>query len=116
MIQLNLKQFKAKDTTNIKNYNNKFVLIAKEKKVIIYDFNIFKEIKIINCPYMIEEIYVNLNRVYILYFDNDMIIDYEINEEGNYKQINSYSGGPFITHLKDGRMITKCNQGIKIWI
>ena len=110
------KYFKAKDVTKIENYYNKFLLITTEKKVIIYDFIIFKEIKLINCPYMIEEIYVNFNRVYILYFDPDIIIDYEINEEGNYKQINSYSGGPLITQLKDGRLITECNQGIKIWI
>ena len=110
------KQFKTKDVKKIENYNNKFLLIATEKKVIIYDFNIYKEIKFINCPYMIEKMYVNLNKVFILYFDTDMIIDYEINEEGNYKQINSYSGGPFITQLKDGRLITKYNQGIKIWI
>jgi len=104
------------DTLSV--FDDNFLLIGIDNKVQIYDYKNFKKVKSIFIPYTVKVIYVYQNKVYIA-CESDIANEYEIDNNGNYKQISSIPlQGKIvddITVVKDGRLITSANDTIKIW-
>ena len=103
-------------------YNEKFILIGTEENVEIFDLQNNKIVKSIFLIYDIQKIYVYQNRAFILESEvsDTRIAEYEIDETGNYKEIDSFdnphrSDLTDIIHTKDGRLITSCQFNVKIW-
>ena len=110
-------------------FNENFLLIGVQNRVEIYDYKNFKSIKSFCCVYPIKVIYVNQNKVFIgesTRYDlkrgsaYNIINEYELDNNGNYKQVYSYTNPHKnelvdITQVKDGRLITCSRQKVKIW-
>ena len=86
-------------------------------------------IKTIFCVYPIKKIFVNKNILFIgessnYNYSNDkaqsIISEYEIDENGNYKQIDTFNNTHKyelidFTQVDDGRLITTDSCDVKIW-
>ena len=110
-------------------FDEHLLLIGTQKNVEIYNFEMFKIVKSIFCVYPIRVIYINQNKVFIGESKNydlskngaeNRITEYEMDIDGNYKQIYSYNNPHKnelndITQVKDGRLVTCSNSYVKIW-
>lgn len=107
---------------NIATFNDNLLLIGTGKNVIIFDYKNLKTVKNIFCVYPYKIFFVNKPRVFIGESDiiDNRITEYEIDNEGNYKQISD----PLDTRkgqlngiivMKDGRIITSSNDDVRIW-
>lgn len=122
---------KIKNCHKIELFNEKFLLIGKDKDIIIYDYINYCSSKFIACTYPIKKIYVNKNNVFIAEssessfdYKNDKaknnIIEYTIDDNGYYKITTEYYNPhnkqlADITKVNDGRIISCSNEYIKIW-
>jgi len=99
-------------------FDDNFLLIGIDNKVQIYDYKNFKNVKCIFIPYTVKVIYVNQNKVYIA-CKSDIANEFEIDNNGNYKQISSIPLTNKIVDdiavVKDGRLITCASYIIQIW-
>ena len=104
-------------------FSENLIIIGTTRSIEIFDYSSFKTIKSISCVYPIKSIYTNENKVYIgesTTHDQNRITEYEIDETGNYNQID-FLDNPHnneltdITQAKDGRLITSEFDKVKIW-
>ena len=110
-------------------FNENLIIIGTTRNIEIFDYSNFKTIKSIFCVYPIKAIYTNKNKVFIgestgYEYSNDCaqnrITEYEMDETGNYNQIDSLNNPhkneiTDITQAKDGRLITSELAKVKIW-
>ena len=117
---------KSKNCHKIELFNDKFLLIGKDKDIIIYDYINHCSSKFIACTYPIKKIYVNKNNVFIADSNSDFnkaknsIIEYTIDDKGYNKIVTEYYNPHNkqlvdVTKVNDGRMISCSNECIKIW-
>ena len=110
-------------------FSENLIIIGTTRNIEIFDYSNFKTIKSIFCVYPIKAIYTNKNKVFIgestgYEYSNDCaqnrITEYEMDETGNYNQIDSLNNPhkneiTDITQAKDGRLITSELAKVKIW-
>jgi len=114
-------QFFSPEINIISTLDEKYMLIGSNKEIIIYDYINYKSNKKIKCTYFLNKIYINNNKVFICESDGskNKIIEYEFDNDGNYKKIYTYLNPQKIlkdlTLTKDGRLITCSEQSVKIW-
>ena len=121
---------KIKNCHKIELFNDKFLLIGKDKDIIIYDYMNYVCFKFIACAYPIIKIYINKNNVFIAEssssydFKKDKaenrITEYAIGDNGNYKIVTEYNNPHNkqlvdVTKVIDGRMISCSQESVKIW-
>ena len=114
-------QFFSPETNIISVLNEKYMLIGSDKEIILYDYINYKSNKKIKCVYPLYKIYINDNKVFACEAENskNQIIEYEFDNDGNYKKIYSYLNPQKklkdLTLIKDGRLITCSEENVKIW-
>ena len=117
---------KSKNCHKIELFNDKFLLIGKDKDIIIYDYINHCSSKFIACTYPIKKIYVNKNNVFIADSNSDFnkaknsIIEYTIDDKGYNKIVKEYYNPHNkqlvdVTKVNDGRMISCSQESVKIW-
>ena len=117
---------KIKNCHNLELFNEKFLLIGKDKDIIIYDYINHCSSKFIACTYPIKKIYVNKSNVFIAESNSDYqkaknsIIEYTIDDKGYNKIVIEYYNPHNkqlvdVTKVNDGRMISCSSECIKIW-
>lgn len=122
---------KIKSSPKIKLYycttmsllNEKLILIGTTSTVEIFDYENLKIIKTIFCSYPVLKIHIDENKRVFVGETNkchSQLVQYEIDNEGNYKQIyllnqpHKFDLVDF-TKSKDGRLLTCSNMQVKIW-
>ena len=114
-------QFFSPETNTISALDEKYMLIGSDKEIIIYDYINYKSNKKIKCTYFLYKIYINNNKVFICESEEskNKIIEYEFDNDGNYKKIYTYLNPQKklkdLTLTKDGRLITCSEENVKIW-
>ena len=114
-------QFFSPETNIISVLNEKYMLIGSDKEIILYDYINYKSNKKIKCVYPLYKIYINDNKVFVCEAEKskNQIIEYEFDNDGNYKKIYAYLNPQKklvdLTLIKDGRLITCSEENVKIW-
>lgn len=117
---------KIKNCHKLELFNEKFLLIGKDKDIIIYDYINHCGSKFIACTYPLKKIYVNKINVFIVESNSDYqkaknsIIEYTIDDKGYNKIVTEYYNPHNkelidVTKVNDGRMISCSSECIKIW-
>ena len=115
--------------TKMSYFSENLIIIGTTKNIEIFDYKNFMTIKTIFCVYPIKKIFVNKNILFIgessnYNYSNDkaqsIISEYEIDENGNYKQIDTFNNTHKyelidFTQVDDGRLITTDSCDVKIW-
>ena len=117
---------KIKNCNKIELFSDKFLLIGKDKDIIIYDYINHRSSKFIACAFPIKKIYVNKSSVFVAESNSDYqkaknsIIEYTIDDKGYNKIVMEYYNPHNkqlvdVTKVNDGRMISCSSECIKIW-
>ena len=129
IFNLNTK-IKVKDGTKISYFNDKYLLYGTKKAIIIFDHINYKYVKSLPLIYSLRAIYVKENTIFVgesalcydfkTHSDNNGIGEYEIDDNGNYKQLSYITNGHKntlndVTIVKDGRLISCSIEDVKIW-
>jgi len=103
-------------------FSENLIVIGTTRTIEIFDYKNFMSIKSINCVYPIKKIFANKNKLFIGESDKyaSKITEYEIDENGNYKQIDTLDNPHKyelidFTQVEDGRLITTDSCYVKIW-
>lgn len=123
------KKNKINDGKIISNFNDKFLIYGTQNNLIIFDYINYKYVKSLPFIYPIRKIYTKKNNVFIGQSKDldikrnkadNMIVEYEIDENGNYIQKNECRNCHNnelidITQVNDGRIISCSCLYINIW-